>query len=231
VIVNASGTLRFTPANGFAGIATITYSISDGNGGTASAAARVNVLQGNRPPVAQDDIATTPEDTAVTIPALANDSDLTAIRSPSPARRSPRPPGQSACKGPRSSSLRRRILTVRRRSLTPSAMGGGGTASATATVSVSSVNDAPIANNDVASTTEEASVTTTVTSNDSDIDGDTLTVTSATLTSGQGSVAFSGGNVTFTPAVNFHGTATIGYTISDGNGGQLRQYSRLPWRR
>jgi hypothetical protein len=84
---------------------------------------------------------------------------------------------------------------------------------------VSSVNDAPVANNDSATTNEDTAVTRTVTSNDTDLDGDTLTVTGATLTSGQGTVAFSGGNVTFTPAANFNGTATIGYTISDGNGG------------
>jgi hypothetical protein len=58
-----------------------------------------------------------------------------------------------------------------------------------------------------------------VLSNDIDPEGDTLMVTGATLTSGQGAVSHTGSGVTFTPAVDFNGTATITYTISDGNGG------------
>jgi hypothetical protein len=62
-------------------------------------------------------------------------------------------------------------------------------------------------------------VATVVTNNDSDLDGDTLIVTGTTLTGGQGSVSHRDGTVTFTPAANFNGNATIAYTISDGNGG------------
>ena len=43
VVVNPDGTLTFTPANGFSGQASITYSISDGQGGTDSATLVVNV--------------------------------------------------------------------------------------------------------------------------------------------------------------------------------------------
>jgi uncharacterized repeat protein (TIGR01451 family) len=51
--------------------------------------------------------------------------------------------------------------------------------------------------------------------NDSDPNGDVLTITAATPTNGTVSIA--GTNLSFLPATNFVGTATIGYTISDGS--------------
>src|SRR5204863_4274061 len=68
--------LLFTPATNFNGVVTLSYTISDGHGGTASATVSVTVTPVNDPPVAVNDVATTPEDTAVSIPVLANDSDV-----------------------------------------------------------------------------------------------------------------------------------------------------------
>src|SRR5438445_242672 len=96
--------------------------------------------------------------------------------------------------------------------------GNGGTNSALITVTVSAVNDAPVAVDDNASTAEDVPVTISPLDNDSDVDGDSLTITSVTATNGT-AVIVGGTNVVFTPATNFNGTATIGYTISDGNGG------------
>src|SRR3989440_7557798 len=75
VIVGGTNVL-FTPAANFNGTATIGYSISDGNGGTASALITVTVSPANDPPVAVDDAANTAEDVPVTISALDNDSDV-----------------------------------------------------------------------------------------------------------------------------------------------------------
>lgn len=54
--------------------------------------------------------------------------------------------------------------------------------------------------------------------NDSDADGDTLTVSSVGDAQ-HGSVAFSGGNIVFTPNANYFGSASFTYTASDGKGG------------
>src|SRR5438093_1270356 len=71
-----SGTnVVFTLALNFNGTATIGYSISDGNGGTASALITVTVSGANDPPVAVNDFTNTVEDVSVTIQALVNDSD------------------------------------------------------------------------------------------------------------------------------------------------------------
>jgi hypothetical protein len=68
--------LVFTPATNFNGTATVSYTISDGHGGTASANVSVTVTPVNDPPTAANDIATTAENTSVTIAVLANDSDV-----------------------------------------------------------------------------------------------------------------------------------------------------------
>src|SRR5438132_1445274 len=95
--------------------------------------------------------------------------------------------------------------------------GNGGTASALITVTVSGINDPPVAVNDFTNTVEDVGVTIQALANDSDVDGDPLIITSVSPTNGTASI--SGTNVVFTPAANFNGTATIGYSISDGNGG------------
>src|SRR5205809_319091 len=96
--------------------------------------------------------------------------------------------------------------------------GNGGTASALITVTVGPANDPPVAVDDNASTAEDVPVTISPLDNDSDVDGDILTITSVTATNGT-AVIVGGTNVLFTPATNFNGTATIGYTIIDGQGG------------
>ncbi|MDX1303260.1 tandem-95 repeat protein, partial [Photobacterium sp.] len=98
--------------------------------------------------------------------------------------------------------------------------GQGATDAAIATVTVTPVNDAPVANDDTKlSTEEDTPLTIDVLDNDTDVDGDTLNITKATVPAEQGTVAIDGGKLVFTPDENFHGTATISYDISDGQGG------------
>jgi VCBS repeat-containing protein len=85
-------------------------------------------------------------------------------------------------------------------------------------ITVTKVNDPPVAVDDSATTPENTQVTIDVLNNDSDIDGDTLTVDSVTQGT-HGSIINNGNNVTYTPVVGFNGTDSFTYTISDGNGG------------
>jgi len=97
--------------------------------------------------------------------------------------------------------------------------GTGNTASATVTVTVMNTPDPPTANDDTSGATEETPVTIDVLANDTDPDGDTLTVLSVG-SAGSGAVTVNGGaDVTYTPNLNFTGNDTFVYTISDGNGG------------
>jgi hypothetical protein len=62
-------------------------------------------------------------------------------------------------------------------------------------------------------------VNISVLGNDSDPDGDTLSVTSASNPAHGSVVVNADGTVTYTPDPGFTGTDTFTYTISDGNGG------------
>jgi len=65
VAINPDGTLDFTPNQNFNGPATITYTITDGNGGTSSATVAINVNPVNDAPVANDASIITDEDTPI----------------------------------------------------------------------------------------------------------------------------------------------------------------------
>lgn len=105
--------------------------------------------------------------------------------------------------------------------------GKGGTATGTVTVTVSGVNHPPVANNDSVSIVHYGGTycpfkTFNVTANDTDPDGDALTITSVTNGShGTVSIA-SGSTVTYshgTCGTTIIQTDTFTYTISDGHGG------------
>ncbi len=92
----------------------------------------------------------------------------------------------------------------------------------TVTITVNPVNDAPVANDDSASTNEDTPVTTgNVLTNDTDIDvGDVLSVSTSDTASANGGVVVNNNDGTFlyTPALNFSGFDTFNYTVTDING-------------
>ncbi|WP_140174042.1 tandem-95 repeat protein, partial [Vibrio parahaemolyticus] len=93
---------------------------------------------------------------------------------------------------------------------------GGVSESTTVNVDVTPVNDAPVAKDDIATTQEDTAVTIDVLSNDTDVDGDKLSIQSASVPEAQGKVEIVDGKLVFTPAENFHGDAEITYTVTDG---------------
>ena len=102
--------------------------------------------------------------------------------------------------------------------------GHGNTGTATVSVVITSVNDAPVLKNDSFSGYEDTPITGNLFANngngvDSDVDGDTLTATAATITSTQGTaVISSNGDFVFTPTANYTGGASFIYSANDGNG-------------
>ncbi|MFW1086127.1 tandem-95 repeat protein, partial [Vibrio parahaemolyticus] len=93
---------------------------------------------------------------------------------------------------------------------------GGVSESTTVEVNVTPVNDAPVAKDDIATTQEDTAVTIDVLPNDTDVDGDKLSIQSATVPEAQGKVEIVDGKLVFTPAENFNGHAEITYTVTDG---------------
>ena len=211
--------ITFTPDADFNGDASFTYTVSDGNGGEDNAAVTVNVESVNDDPVAGNDTANTLEDNSVNIDVLANDSDvdLGAILSVA-----------SVTQGANGSVTIEADNTV---TYTPDANfngtdtfsyivsdGNGGEDTATVNVNVESVNDAPVAGNDTVSTQEDTPLTIAaddLLNNDTDVDGDSLTITSV-ANAFNGTVTLDSTNISFTPDADFNGDASFSYTVSDG---------------
>ena len=217
-VVNADGTISYTPDADFNGEDSFTYTITDEDGDTDTATVTVDVSGENDAPVAEDDAASTNEDTtSAPINVLVNDTDIDGDTLDVT--------GATAANGSVTVNADNTL------SYTPNADfngvdtityaiadGNGGTDSAEVTVTVAPVNDAPVAGDDSAITDEDTPVNVAVLANDSDVDGDALSVTSALA--GNGTVAIeSDGSLTYTPNADFNGTDTITYTVDDGNGG------------
>ena len=80
-------------------------------------------------------------------------------------------------------------------------------------------NRSPVAVNDDASTVLNTAVDVSVLNNDSDPDGDSLSVSSPTAPTSGTVAAIAGNQFRYTPANGFAGTATFQYTVLDGRGG------------
>ena len=102
--------------------------------------------------------------------------------------------------------------------------GDAGEATLEVTVTVTDVNEAPVAADDVLTVTEGASATVLdVIANDRDPEGDTLSV-SAVGAASNGTAVIAAGQanpmeVVYRPRADFHGSDSFTYTVSDGNGG------------
>jgi CshA-type fibril repeat protein len=248
--ISASGSYTFTPAMNYSGsVPAATYTISDGHGGTDTANLNISVTGTtcNTPPVANNDSATTTENHAVSGNVLANDTDKNGDTL---SVTSFVVNGHSYAAGSTASIVGVGTLAISANgsyTFTPATNysgsvpaatytisdGHGGTASANLSISVTLVNTPPVAQDDSTSTTANHAVFGNVLANDTDANGDTLSVTSfvvnghnytagsiATLAGVGTLVVKADGSYTFTPAANYTGAAPVAtYTVSDGHGG------------
>ncbi len=76
VLNQVTNELEYTPVLNFFGTDQFTYQVSDGNGGFDTATVQINVLAVNDDPVANNDTATTEQETPVIVNVLANDEDV-----------------------------------------------------------------------------------------------------------------------------------------------------------
>ncbi len=212
----------FTPAENFNGLATISYSIEDGNGGTDTAIHEVNVTPVNDAPVAVDDIASTQEDTAVVIDLIDNDFDVDGDDLTIGTVSVPADQGTVVDNGDGTVTFTPAPNYTGPATIEYTVVDGNGgedVGGAVVNVFIEGVNDGPDAVDDAVTTDEDTPITIDALANDTDMEGDALTITGASVPSEQGSVEVVGNQLVFTPAENFNGEATITYSITDGNGG------------
>lgn len=174
----------------------------------------------NQPPTAQNDSASVQVSSAIEIAVLANDSDpdgnnltITSVTQPSQGSASITSGNTKVTfTAPSSAGSYNFSYTV--------SDGNGGSASATVTATVTApTNNPPTANYDGATVSRFNSVTIYALANDTDPDGDALTITSVTQPA-EGAAVLVNNNT----AVRFDAGWTsdvhvLTYTISDGNGG------------
>lgn len=85
----------------------------------------------------------------------------------------------------------------------------------TVTVTVTAVNDTPVANSASVSATEDTPLTGTLTGSDSD--GDSITFLAGAIAPAHGTVIInSNGSYTYTAAANYHGSDSFSFKVSDG---------------
>ena len=224
-----------------------TYTISDGNGGTDTATATITIDGVNDSPVAADDALVTDEDSAVNGNVLADngsgvdsdvDGDTLTVSAGSFATAKggqvtlnadgtftydPSGVFESLAVGDSDTDSFTYTLDD----------GNGGTDTATVTLTINGANDAPVAADDNVVTDEDSPVTGNVLVDngngaDSDVDGDTLTVTAGSFVTAKGGQVTLNADGTFTydPNGQFESlnngdtdSDSFSYTVSDGNGG------------
>ncbi len=238
IVIAHDGGMTFVSSDNYHGDVTVPYTITDGDK-TATSTVTIHVTPVNDAPVANPDSFTTDEDTSITVDLIKNDHDVDGdTLTIKEINGTPVTPGHE------------QTIVVDNGKIVIAHDGGmifipsgnyhgdvtvpytitdgDKTATSTVTIHVTPVNDAPIANPDSFTTDEDMSITVDLIKNDSDIDGDKLTVkeiNGTSLTGGEQTVVVDNGKIvighdgsmTFVPSDNYHGDVTVPYTITDGD--------------
>ncbi|EJP3283261.1 tandem-95 repeat protein [Vibrio parahaemolyticus] len=215
LVDNGDGTWTFTPQIDDDTEVSFTFDIIDDEDLVVSSSANLDILPINDAPNAENDVITTEEDTAVTIDVLVNDSD---VEGDALSIQSASVPSEQGSVDIVDGKL---VFTPAENfngeaTITYIVTDGDLTDEAKVTVTVTPVNDSPVAVDDTTSIQEDTAVTIDVLTNDTDVDGDKLSIESASVPKEQGTVEVVDGKLVFTPVENFNGDAEITYTVTDG---------------
>ncbi len=216
--VNGNKVIQYSPNSNYYGTDTITYTISDGNGGEVTKTVSIKINSVNDAPIATITTATTDEDNTVTIDVLAgatdDENDTISI--------------QSFTQGNKGSIE----LINGKLVYTPySDMNGidnitytlsdgkGGITVQSLTININSVNDLPIATLENAVVKEDNSITLSPLSGTFDLDSSSITLQSVGNAVHGVIIQNADGTITYTPNANYYGSDSFTYSIIDSDGG------------
>lgn len=202
--------LTYTPAANYNGTDSFTFEVNDGSVDSNIATVSITITPVNDAPIANGQSVSTPEDTAKAITLTATDIDGNTLT-------------YSIVGQPAHGTLSGSALNV---TYTPAANYNGSDSFtfkaydgsvdsnvATVAITVTGVNDAPIANGQTVSLAEDTAKAITLTG--TDIDGNTLTY-SIVSQPGHGTLSGGAPNLTYTPAANYNGADSFTFKVNDG---------------
>jgi hypothetical protein len=221
VTANIDGSFSYTPEANFFGVDSFTYRVSDGVVESNVSTIRLTITAVNDIAVAVNDTAVTDQDKAVNIPVLVNDSDIDNPNSGNAGllARIIANPAHGTVLANADGSLTYTPIAgfFGIDSFTYVANDGVGDSNlASVTITVNPTNRPPVANNDSATLNEDGSIVLGILSNDTDMDGDALTIIIVSQPT-HGQLALNKNNtVTYTPLADYFGTDSFSYRLSDG---------------
>ena len=220
-VVFENGEYVYTPDADFNGQDSFTYEVSDGNGGTDQATVTVTVEGVNDAPEVSDAASSTDEDTPLQLELAINAFDVEgdnltfSLVTDGANGSADITPGGLLTYTPDENFNGADSIVYQVDD------GNGGVTEATFDITVNPVNDDPVANDDTGSAVGTASLDVDVLANDTDVDGDVLSIADVTGPAANvGTAEIVGGQIRFTAADGFEGVAEFSYTVSDGEGGE-----------
>ena len=233
-----TATIQYTPAAGYSGSDSFTFKTNDGTADSSAATVSITVTApANTAPTANDDTATTTQDTPTTITLTGTDAeqcDLTFTVGKQPNHGSVGTPGTVACVPGSPNSDSATIVYTPDSGYTGSdsftfRVNDGSSSSPPATIAITVAaggNTAPTATGGSASTSEDTPTTVTVGGTDPEQCELTFTIVTAPAhgTAGTpGAVACVAGSpnadsatIVYTPAANYSGSDSFTYKVNDG---------------
>jgi large repetitive protein len=225
-VLNSNGTITYTPTNGYTGLDSFVYEIKDTSAYlphvlSSQAWVYVNVISNNlnHPPLAVNDTTSTPEATPVVITVLNNDSDpdgnntihVTNISQPVNGTAVLNPNG-TVTYTPNAGFYGTDVFTYTICDNGIPVM----CSQANVYINVTPVNNPPVANTDVVTTSVNTTVKVTVQSNDNDPDNNPLVTSAIVTTPAHGTTVINpNGTIDYTPSANYTGLDSFEYRICD----------------
>jgi hypothetical protein len=223
VVNTSTGVVTYTPNAGFSGNDSFTYTVATTHGAVSNVA--TVSIHVHEPPIANNDTATTLEETPVTIDVLANDTDPSgATILPSSVTVTTQPAHGSVSVDPSTGNVLYtpafNYFGTDTFQYTIADSNGVTSKPGTVTITITFVPKPPVAADDVAGTDINTPVTVNVLANDTDFDS-TLVPGSVAIVSNPlngSAVVNANGTITYTPNTGFTGADELTYTVKDALG-------------
>ena len=217
VVVNGA-TATYTPNADYNGTDSFSFQVTDSDGLTSTAAVvTITITAVNDVPVATAASVTTIEDIAVDIGLIASDVEdvsgsLTYTVTSEPSNGTVVVNGTTATYTPNSD-----YNGVDSFSFEATDSEGATSTVAVVTITITAVNDAPVANAVSVTTSEDTALAIALTASDAEDNSASLTYALSTTPS-NGTVVVNGATATYTPNADYNGTDSFSFQVTDSDG-------------